>query len=153
MNKSLGASLIGLVVAVVVAVPASRVHADEQDFKLTTVDRIVSFEQVGDQVFIDTEGSGHSRLLGDVTSTASIVQTLVPGCDPGSGVITISAEGGTLTINAEALVCFTEIAGTWEVTGGTGAFSGASGGGTLRGAPNHSGQDPVVLHWEGSLSF
>ena len=153
MKKSLGGSLIGLLVAVVVAVPTSGVHADEQDFKLTTVDRFVSVVQVGDQVFIDAEGSGHSRLLGFVTSTTSLVQTLVPGCDPASGVITMSAEGGTLTINAEALVCQTEIAGTWEITGGAGAFAGASGGGTVRGTPSHSGHDPVVLHWKGSLSI
>jgi hypothetical protein len=152
MKKSLGASLIGLLAAVVVVVPTSPAHADEQGFKLTTVDRFVSVVQVGDQVFIDSEGSGHSRLLGDVTSTTSIMQTLVPGCDPASGVITMSAEGGTLTINGEALVCDTEIAGSWEVTGGTGAFAGASGGGTLQGTPSH-GQNPVVLHWEGSLSF
>ena len=151
--KRLCRSLIGLLAAVVVAVPTSGVHADEQDFKLTTVDRFVSVVLVGDQLFIDSEGSGHSRLLGEVTSTTSLVQTLVPGCDPASGLITMSAEGGTFTLNAEAVVCQTEIAGTWEVTGGTGAFAGASGGGSVRGTPSHSGHDPVVLHWEGSLSF
>jgi hypothetical protein len=153
MNRKLGASLIGLVLAVVVAVPTSAAHPDEQDFKLTTVERLVSFELVGDQVFIATEGSGHSSLLGHVTSTASVIQTLVPGCDPASAVITLSTEGGTLTIAGEAMVCVTEIVGTWEVTGGTGEFAGASGGGTIFGKPNHAGSDPVVLHYAGSLSF
>jgi hypothetical protein len=153
MNKSLGRSLIGLLAAVVVAVPTSPAHADEPDFKLTTVERLVSFEQVGDQVFIETEGSGHSRLLGDVTSSSSVVQTVVPGCDPTSAVTTFSAEGGTITISADALVCATEIVGTWTVTGSTGDFIGASGGGTVLGKPSHAGQDPVVLHFEGSLSF
>jgi hypothetical protein len=153
MNKSLGASVIGLLAAVVVAVSASPTHADEHDFKLTTVVQIVSVEQVGDEVFLEFEGSGQSRLLGRVTLTASVSQTLAPGCDPGSGVMTLSAEGGTITIDAEASVCFTGIAGSWGVTGGTGEFAGASGGGTLGGTPNHGGADSVVLHFEGSLSF
>jgi hypothetical protein len=153
MHVKLGASLVGLLLAAVVAVPTAAAHADEQVFKLTTVERLVSFELVGDQVFIETAGSGHSSLLGHVTSTSSVIQTVVPGCDPASAVITFSAQGGTVTIAGEALVCVNEIVGMWEVTSGTGEFAGASGGGTVLGKPNHSGSDPVVLHYTGSLSF
>ena len=142
--------LLGLTVPVGAAGAAL---ADEQDFKATALLRAISLQVVGDELLIEAEGQGRSKLLGSFTVTASLSQTLVPGCDPSVGEFTISPVVGTLELEAEALVCSTGVTGVWEVTGGSGEFAGASGGGTLTGSPSHSGEDPIVLHLEGSLSL
>jgi hypothetical protein len=137
----------------VATVPAGTVLAEEQDFKATTVLWITSIEQEGNEALIQAEGEGYSGLLGVFTVMASLGQTRVPGCDPGTGEMIFSAEGWTLEIQADALVCFEGITGTWEVTGGTGEFSEASGGGTFSGSQSYTGHDPIVVHLKGSLSL
>jgi hypothetical protein len=154
MRGSLGRRLASPLAAVLIAtVPATAAVAEEVDFKTTAVLWVVSTQLVGDEVLIEAEGMGHSTALGSYTVTASLSQTLVPGCDPGTGTLTFSAEGGTIELSAEALVCFTDVTGVWMVTGGTGEFAQASGDGTFTGIPSHAGQDPVVVHLEGSLSL
>lgn len=140
------------VAALVATAPAAPALAQE-DFKATMVLRATSVEVVGDELLLEAEGQGHSKLLGAFTVTASIRQTLVPGCDPATGEFTLSAEGGTLDLFGEGLVCFTGVTGTWEVTGGSGEFSAASGGGTFMGTVSHAGNAPVVNRLEGTLSF
>jgi hypothetical protein len=146
-------ALIATVVAMTVAAPTATAVAEEQGFKASAVMWIVSSEVVGEQATIEVEGQGQSKLLGSFSVTASLDQILVPGCDPGSGTFTFSTEAGTLELHAEALVCFTEVTGVWQVTGGSGAYSEASGGGSFTGSPSHSGEDPIVVHFEGVLSL
>jgi hypothetical protein len=154
MRGSLGRRLASPLAAFLIAtVPATTAVAEEVDFKTTAVLWVVSTQLVGDEVLIEAEGMGHSTVLGSYTVTASLSQTLVPGCDPGTGTLTFSAEGGTIELSGEALVCFTDLTGVWMVTGGTGEFAQASGEGAFTGSPSHAGQDPVVMHLEGSLSF
>ena len=154
MRGHLARWLVSPLVALVIAtVPAGAALADEQDFKATALLSVISVQVVGDEALIEAEGQGHSRLLGSFTITASLGQVLVPGCDPSVGEFTISTEVGTLELLAEALVCSTGVTGVWEVTGGSGEFAGANGGGMLTGSPSHSGEDPIVLHLEGSLSL
>ena len=121
MRRHLARRLVSPLAALVIAaVPAGAALADEQNFKAAAVLRVVSLQMVGDGVLIEAEGQGHSKLLGSFTVTASIGQMLVPGCDPGVGEFTISTEVGTLVLQGEALVCFTDVTGVWEVTGGRG---------------------------------
>ena len=154
MRAHLARWLVSPIVALVIAtVPAGAALTDEQDFKANALLSVVSAQVVGDQVFLEAEGQGHSTLLGSFTVTASLGQMLVPGCDPAGGAFTISTDVGTLELQGGALVCFTGVTGAWEVTGGSGEFAGATGGGMFTGTPSHGGQAPLVLHLEGSLSI
>ncbi len=137
-----------------IAIPALPGSAAEQDFKVTVVDRLISLEVVGNQLLVEAEGSGHSRLLGPITTKTSAVQTLGPDCQPASVEVMIFAEGGTITIHDDAVVCNSQTNGNWEVVSGTGDFANVSGTGTTKGSPAHPpGRDPAVIHWEGILDF
>lgn len=154
MFGSLRAGFSALLAVGLIGVFAVPGLAVEQDFKMTQVElHFISLEIVGDQLTIEAEGFGHSRLLGAVTTKTVVTQDLGPGCQPASGEITFFAEGGTIDLEFESIVCHTTIDGPWTVTGGTGEFAGITGGGTHTGSPSHSGHDPAVLHWEGTLDF
>jgi hypothetical protein len=154
MRRHLSRRLVSPLTALLIAtVPATAASADEESFKTTAVLWVVSSQLVGEELLIEAEGTGYWTILGSYTVTASLGQTIVPGCDPGTGTFTLSGEGGTIELSAEALVCFAAVTGRWMVTGGTGEFEQASGDGTFTGSPSHAGQAPVVMHLEGSLSF
>jgi hypothetical protein len=154
MSNRLKGKLVALLAIGVIAFPAMPGLAAEQAFKVTVVDRLVSVEVVGNQLLVEAEGSGHSMLLGPITTSTSAVQTLVPGCQPASVEFTVFAEGGTIEIHNDSIVCQDRIEGVWEVVSGTGEFEGVTGSGTLKGSPSHPpGRDPAVIHWEGNLDF
>jgi len=88
------------------------------------------------------EGTGRSTHLGRSTDEATVVITAPPdanGCIPNVQTHTLTAANGdTLTLTNFDLACpegpgLFHGTGEWQVTGGTGRFSGATGGGTLSG--------------------
>jgi len=134
----------------------STVWAGDHDFDVTIVYRLTSLQQAGDQLFIEAEGGGVSRILGPLTATASVIQsTVADPCFQFSADFDLVAEDGTIRIHSEGVVCSppTQIAAAWVVTGGTGAFAGATGSGTEQGKYSFSGSDPVVDRLEGTLSY
>ena len=122
------AALVTLLVAA--AAPATGERLD----RITIKSVVISNEAVGAQRLIVLEGTGHSSSLGAIDSTSSVVVTPGPGCYPRTAESVWSTGAGTLTVQEEAQVCNSGISGTWTVTGGTGAFAGASGGGSLSGS-------------------
>ena len=106
------------------------------------------------------EGSGAANIMGPFTLTNHIVQdfTVTP-CNPITGEHTLVGATGSITIADAGTVCrnsaspsgfpFT-ISSTWEITGGTGEFSGITGSGTSEGTIGGNG--PVV-HFSGTVSF
>ncbi len=101
-------------------------------------------------------GKGRSMLLGAFTVTATAVAPLPQQrCDPTDTDLTITtADGSTITIHEEDLNCYTQITGIWDVTGVTGQFSQASGGGTTRGTgATRSINGRLVVDYAGSLSL
>jgi hypothetical protein len=158
MNSSrIGVLLSSLLLAVLVGLVSPRqAWSEDHDFKATLVFRLTSVEQVDDQIFIQATGTGTSALLGPVTVSASVTQSAVGDpCSQYSGDFDLSASGGTIQIHIEGTVCPPPdlISGAWSVTGGTGAFAGATGSGTEEGQQSFSGSDPVTSHWEGTLSY
>jgi hypothetical protein len=109
---------------------------------------------------LEFEGSGAANIMGPFTFTNHIVQdfTVIP-CNPITGEHTLVGATGSITIADAGTVCrnsaspsgfpFT-ISSTWEITGGTGEFSGITGSGTSQGTIGGNG--PVV-HFTGSVSF
>ena len=131
-------------------------RAEDHPFKATIVYRFVSAQVIGDELIIETEGAGVSRLLGPVIVTGTVVQTRVPGdCDPTVGQFTFYVEGGTIEIRSEGFVCPppTKISDMWFAEGGTGEFAGVTGSGTSSGVASRTGRDPVIVHYEGMLSY
>jgi hypothetical protein len=106
------------------------------------------------------EGSGAANIMGPFTLTNHVLQdfTVTP-CNPITGDHTLVGATGSITIADTGTVCrnsaspsgfpFT-ISSTWEITGGTGEFSGITGSGTSQGTIGGNG--PVV-HFTGSVSF
>src|SRR5262245_47101193 len=107
------------------------------------------------------DGSGRSTQLGQGIDHATVVVT---GFDPNTGCIPntqthtlTAANGDTLTITNSDLACPTGEAGQfhgtgdWEVTGGTGRFSGATGGGTIDGHIDFFGAQ-YTLKLSGTIS-
>jgi len=118
--------------------------------------RLTSLVQVDDQLLIEAEGGGVSRLLGGITATASVTQATLPDpCDSYSADFDFSAAQGSLSIHSAGQVCSppTRITGTWSVTGGTGAFAGATGSGTETGKSSFTGNDPVIDQLSGILIY
>ncbi len=142
-----------LVAGTACAVPA---WAEAHDFDVNVVYRLTSLEQVGDRLVVEAEGSGASRPLGIVTAAATVTQSASANpCYEYSAEFYLAAAEGTIQIHSEGEVCPppTQIAGTWWVTAGTGAFAGATGFGTESGKPSFTGNDPVVDRLEGTLSY
>lgn len=138
------------------AVSTSAAWAEVHDFKANIVYRLTSLEQVDDQLVIEAEGGGTAQPLGIVTAAATVTQAVSPSpCYAYSAEFDLSAAEGTIQIHAEGEVCPppTRITGDWWVTGGTGAFAGATGLGTESGKYSFTGGDPVVDELEGVLSY
>jgi len=157
MNRSrIGHLLCGLALVGLVGLSSPReAWSADHDFKVTFVVRATSFERVGDQIIVHAEGSGTSALLGPITITATVTQTTGSPCDQFHGVFDLVTTGGSIQVSSQGTVCSTpgKITGNWSVTGGTGDFAGATGSGTEDGKPSFVGNDPVVDHWEGTLSY
>ena len=120
---------------------------------------LVSASCVGPVCEFVFEGSGTVNIMGRVTAVATITQDFgVRPCNPTTGQITFTGETGTISLGESGSVCQGTnpnglpafIYGEWEVTGGTGEFSGMTGSGTNFG-PITPGQGPVV-HYRGTVS-
>lgn len=130
--------------------------AEERDLKMTIVYQLTSIEQVGDQIVIEAEGGGVSELLGKVSATASVTQAASGNpCSAYTAEFELSAAEGTIRLHSTGEVCSppAQISGSWSVTGGTGAFYGASGSGAEEGEYSFTGDDPVIDHLEGKLVY
>ena len=82
----------------------------------------------------------HRCLHGFGTATTTLAFTsFAPGpgetCVTGTAdlAIVLDGDGSTLQLEIAGTICRQKIDGTYEIVGGTGAFAGASGGGTVRG--------------------
>ena len=142
-------------VALFVALPAPSAYAEDHQF--TIVYQFAGNPMPGvpdaNHVTFTFVGKGYSRLLGDITVTATVVTPLPQhDCDDIYADFTItSADGGTIVVHEEDLSCYTQIIGFWSVTGGT---LGASGGGTTRGTgATRSPNGRLVIDYAGSLEL
>src|SRR5499426_365161 len=146
-----------LVLSIAMVVPmTSDVRAADHDFVTNIVYRLISVEEVNGQLVIEAEGTGQSSLLGTVTAAATVTQSVLPDpCLSYSADFQLSATAGTIQIHSVGTVCPppSQITGEWTVTGGTGVFLRATGFGTEEGKQSFTGNDPVVDHLRGTLSY
>ncbi len=122
--------------------------------RVTIQYRVTSNEVVGDERFLTLVGTGHSRDLGTLEATSSVVST--PAIPPAGGCSTRTSDDvwttptGSLEVHTEGLFCADgKLTGTWTVTGGSGTFTNASGSGELRGV---GGQGRLVFSYTGAIS-
>ena len=87
------------------------------------------------RVRIDLTGEGRITRIGRVTAEASHCTTDDPSSIPfDSGVLVMSASEGDIFIAYSGSDNAGDLEGTFTISGGTGVFAGATGGGTLSGA-------------------
>ena len=120
--------------------------------QLTLVSSVVCNGDVCEFVF---EGTGTVNIMGPVTVTIHVVEDYSGyPCDPYTAEYTLVGPTGSITFSDTAgWVCPSAhfngpstIQGVWNVTGGTGAFSGIIGSGSDQGTI--AGNGPNV-HWSG----
>ncbi len=140
--------------ALFATLPMSSAHAETEE--LIIVYRITSADFIAeDQLVLKAEGQGHSKLFGAFTATATYTETFIPGaCAHATGDVIISVRGDALYIQEDDTYCGGHvISGTWQVGGGTGQFSGATGGGTMAGSGSLGFNGRSVIRYTGPLSF
>ena len=104
---------------------------------------------------VDLCGNGVVHGFGQASTTLAFT-SFAPGpgetCVTGTAdrAIALDRDGSTLQLEIAGTICRQKIEGTYEVVGGTGAFAGASGGGTVRGIaiPGEPGE---TVHVVGTL--
>jgi hypothetical protein len=103
-------------------------------------------------VLIELEGSGRSNVLGEVTAEASHCVIDDPA-DPGinDGVMTIVGEDGSIDLTYSGTDDDGDLNGVFIITGGTGAYAGASGEGTFTGIADRS-TNSGSLQFRGRIS-
>jgi hypothetical protein len=105
---------------------------------------------------VDICGKGIVHGFGTVTTTL-VFTGVAPSPD---GCLTATAErdlaldrdGSTLRLALAGTICRHKVEGTFQIVGGTGAFAGATGGGTIRGV-SILGEPSDSVHFEGSLTL
>jgi len=97
-------------------------------------------------VLVELEGSGRSNVLGAIDVEASHCIIDDPS-DPGinDGVMTIMAEEGTLSLSYSGTDDGGDLSGVFIITGGTGAYAGATGEGTFTGIADSATNTGSVL--------
>jgi hypothetical protein len=139
--------LLAALVAIATALPASA--QSTQQFKAQFHDSSPTCPPGTDLC-----GKGLLKGFGAVTSTLTFT-SVVPGpgasCVSGTAdrVVTLDSDGSTLRLAVVGTICDQKVAGTFEIVGGSGAFAGATGGGTLWGSTN--GSDSV--HYRGTITL
>ena len=125
----------------------SLVAVEATTHQLTMVSSVCN----GDVCEFVFEGRGTVNIMGPVTVTIDVVQDLSGyPCDPYTSVATFVGATGSITISDTAgWVCpsathsgFGTIQGVWNITGGTGQFSGIIGAGADQGT--FTGNGPNV---------
>lgn len=108
---------------------------------------------------LNVSGTGVANIMGPFTWTNHIVQDFTTSpCNTAPVVATLTGATGSITIaDTDGVVCpipgdrgFGFISSDWEVTGGTGEFSGISGSGSSFGPT--AGAGPVV-HLQGTVRY
>jgi hypothetical protein len=119
--------------------------------------RLVSQTCNGSVCDLVFEGDGSANIMGHVTWTIHVVQDLsVYPCNPGIAEATLVGATGSITYTYTCgTVCASPagpatIQGIWNVTGGTGQFSGIGGGGSDQGTI--AGNGPNV-HSSGVVAY
>ena len=119
--------------------------------------RLVSIVCNGSVCDIVFEGNGTANIMGHVTVNTHVVQdTSVYPCNPGTAEVTLVGATGSITYTYTCgTVCASvagpaTIQGVWNVTGGTGEFSGIIGGGSDQGTI--AGNGPNV-HSSGVVAY
>jgi hypothetical protein len=124
--------VVAAVAACATALPA--LGATTQEFKAQFHDTPSSDCPQG----VDTCGHGLVKGYGTAATTLTFT-SFAPG--PGLGcvtatgerVVTLNRDGSTLVLSLTGTICGQAVAGTFTISGGTGVFSGAVGGGTISG--------------------
>jgi hypothetical protein len=129
-----------------IAMGANPVHAQDQQVPFSgSYSGTVSF--TSDQNVVLLDGTGRATHLGRSTTegTVTITGPVVDGCPGGIANVNTetltAANGDTITLTVEDVACpegpgLFHGTGEWEVTEGTGRFSGATGHGTFDGHIN-----------------
>ena len=97
-------------------------------------------------VLVELEGSGRSNVLGAVVAEASHCIIDDPS-DPGinDGLMTIIGEDGTIDLTYSGTDDAGDLSGVFIITGGTGAYAGATGEGTFSGIADSATNTGSVL--------
>lgn len=111
-------------------------------------------------VCFNFEASGAANIMGPVSWTINVVQeSLPPPCADGTSEITLAGATGTITLSTSEVICPSPTpfgfpflsSANWEITGGTGEFSGITGSGTGRAVILPNGKNTV--HFSGTVSY
>lgn len=133
------------------AVTVSASAQSTQDFK-------ADFSEQGACPGVDLCGKGVVHGFGTATTTLVFTSfVLGPGANCASASAdrtqTLDSDGSTLLITASGTVCGSKIDGTFTIVGGTGAFAGASGGGTIWGSTTSPKIVSQAVHLRGTITL
>jgi hypothetical protein len=132
---------------------ATTAHAQDVVAFSATTNPLTLVSEVcnGDVCDIVFEGTGTVNIMGPVTVTTHVVQDFSGyPCFPAPNESTWVGATGSITISDTCgTVCPSSgrpytIQGAWNVTGGTGEFSGIAGSGSDQGTINPQGHGPTV---------
>ena len=142
------------------------VNSPPRPFRLTAEGNANPDFSQGPCAVLNTEsGTGVALHLGRVSWTASEVGNFcIDPADPGLGTVSgeivfTAANGDRLTANGQSTVQADfaggtlTITGTFTITGGTGRFAGATGGGTITGGGSLLPPFAVATTFEGQISY
>jgi hypothetical protein len=133
------------------AIPLSSSAQSAQEFKAELHDGELC------PVGIDLCGKGVVQGFGTVTTTLTFTSFL-PGpwanCVTGTAdrAVTLDRDGSTLLIAVVGTICDQKILAAFTILGGTGVFSGATGGGTFWGV-TMPGPPADSVHYRGTITL
>ena len=119
------------------ASPASATEVLRLSFTAQTAEPPV-FDPVTSTLRLHLVGTGSSNILGDFTVDTRVTQHVQEGCTTSTTQNVFTAADGELFVSGQDRVCpnrrgGSTIRGRWTITGGTGAYAGATGHGVRRG--------------------
>lgn len=178
LSRPLSFSLVGILAVAgcddnsLLGVPSLRpdrvqlVTSPARPFRLTAEGNAnPDFSQGPCNVLNTESGTGVALHLGKVTWTATevanfCVEPANPGFATASGQLVVTAANGDQltasglsTVRADFAGSTLTITGTFTITGGTGRFAGATGGGTITGSGSLLAPFEVAVIFEGQISY